>query len=41
LKSGRILPPPTETVQGMERMLDVKDDVKKGRISGKNIIAMM
>lgn len=38
-KEGKIRPPPTETVYGMEKILDVMDDLRKWNISGKKMVA--
>lgn len=38
-KIGKIRPPPTETVHGMEKILDVMDDLRKWKISGKKMVA--
>lgn len=40
-KDGKIRPPPTETVYGIEKILDVVDDLRKWKISGKKIVARM
>lgn len=36
---GKIRPPPTETVHGMEKILDVMDDLRKWNIRGKKMVA--
>lgn len=36
---GESRPPPTETVRGMEKILDVMDDLRKWKISGKKMVA--
>lgn len=38
-KNRSILPPPTETLHGMEKILDVMDDLRKWKISGKKMVA--
>lgn len=38
-KERTILPPPTETVYGMEKILDVMDDLRRWCISGKKMVA--
>lgn len=38
-KNGKIVPPPTEIVDGMEKILDVLDDLRKWKVSGKKIVA--
>lgn len=38
-KIGKIRPPPTETVNGMDKILDVMDDLRKWNISGKKMVA--
>lgn len=40
-KSGKIRPPPIEVVHGMESILDVVDDLRKWKISGKKMVARM
>lgn len=36
---GKIRPPPTEAVHGLENVLNVIDDLRKWKISGKKIVA--
>ncbi|KAK2609896.1 hypothetical protein N8I77_003368 [Diaporthe amygdali] len=38
-REGKIRPPPVEIVHGMEEILDVMDDLKKWKISGKKMVA--
>ncbi|KAI7775203.1 hypothetical protein LA080_007154 [Diaporthe eres] len=36
---GKLRPPPTETLQGMEKILNVMEDPRKWKISGKKMVA--
>lgn len=38
-KIGQIRPPPTEIIHGIEKILDVMDDLRKWSISGKKMVA--
>lgn len=40
-KDGKLRPPPIEIVDGMESILDVMDDLRKWKISGKKMVARM
>lgn len=40
-REGKIHPPPTEIVNGMEEILRVVDDLRKWNISGKKMVARM
>lgn len=40
-RAGKIRPPPTEIVRGMEKILDVMDDLRKWNIRGKKMVALI